>query len=151
MSTLGRPRSFAALRRFFLLVKPQSRLLLAGTLFMIVGSAAALALPLGIRMVMDDGLSGAIPARMNRAAWIMAGVTLMFGIASGLRFWLFSMVGERVVSRLREDLYRSILSQEVAFFDARHTGERARETYPGGEQPGARCCSECRADVSTVP
>jgi len=40
-----------------------------------------------------------------------------------LRYYLFSVAGERVVTRLREQVYRSIIDQEIGFFDARKTGE----------------------------
>jgi ATP-binding cassette subfamily B protein len=40
-----------------------------------------------------------------------------------LRYYLFSVAGERIVTRLREAIYRSIIEQEIAFFDARRTGE----------------------------
>ena len=36
---------------------------------------------------------------------------------------LFTIAGERVVARLREDLFARLIDQEIAFFDARKTGE----------------------------
>ena len=40
-----------------------------------------------------------------------------------LPFWLFTVAGERVVARLRKDLFRSIIAQEISFFDQSRTGE----------------------------
>ena len=45
-------------------------------------------------------------------------VSLVFARGDGLRHVLFAVAGERVVARLRERLYRAIVEQEVAFFDA---------------------------------
>jgi ATP-binding cassette subfamily B protein len=53
----------------------------------------------------------------------MACAALVSAVAMGVRFYLFSLAGERVVARLRETLYRSILAQEVAFFDGERTGD----------------------------
>lgn len=44
-------------------------------------------------------------------------------IASSLRFYLFTTAGERIVARLRSDLYRRLVIQEIGFFDQRTTGE----------------------------
>jgi len=44
-------------------------------------------------------------------------------VAGNIRYYLFSLSGERIVLKLREQLYRSILKQEVAFFDFNRTGE----------------------------
>jgi ATP-binding cassette subfamily B protein len=41
----------------------------------------------------------------------------------GLRFFLFMLAGERVIARVRTDLYSSIIAQEIAFFDGERTGD----------------------------
>jgi ATP-binding cassette subfamily B protein len=45
------------------------------------------------------------------------------GLAVGGRAWLFANAGERGVLRVRESLFRSLVSQEVAFFDSQRTGD----------------------------
>ncbi len=53
----------------------------------------------------------------------MAAIFAVEALAVALRYYLFSIAGERIVTRLRETVYRSIIEQEIAFFDARRTGE----------------------------
>ncbi len=53
----------------------------------------------------------------------MAAIFAVQAVAVALRYYLFSVAGERIVTRLRESVYRSIVDQEIAFFDARKTGE----------------------------
>ena len=60
---------------------------------------------------------------VDRAALAMVVVLAIQAAAGSLRYVLFTVAGERIVTRLREDLYRAILRQEIAFFDARTTGE----------------------------
>ena len=43
--------------------------------------------------------------------------------ASWVRGVIMGIAGERVVARLRNELYSAILHQDIAFFDARKTGE----------------------------
>jgi ATP-binding cassette subfamily B protein len=50
-------------------------------------------------------------------------IALVQAVAVSLRFTLFSVAGERIVARLRVDLFRSLMRQEIAFFDERRTGE----------------------------
>jgi ATP-binding cassette subfamily B protein len=113
----------AALRRLLTLARPEWARLAAGTAFLAVGSAMTLAYPQGVRRVIDGTLAGGRSDVIDKAALAMAVVSLVFGLAIACRYVLFSVAGERVVTRLRARLYRSILDQEVAFFDARRTGE----------------------------
>jgi ATP-binding cassette subfamily B protein len=79
--------------------------------------------PQGVRVVIDGALGGARRGLIDRTALLMGAVSLVFGVSIAARYVLFSIAGERVVTRLRERLYRAILDQELAFFDARRTGE----------------------------
>jgi ABC transporter fused permease/ATP-binding protein len=129
-STSRRARG-ATLRRILALARPEWRLLLAGTAALFAGSAATLLYPQAIRVVIDGALgTGAATvfgptgaASVNHAALAMAALALVQGFAIVLRARCFGVAGERVVTKLRGDLYRSILEQEVAFFDERRTGE----------------------------
>nr|AIE39898.1 ABC transporter B family member 25 A1-2.1 variant [Triticum turgidum subsp. durum] len=42
---------------------------------------------------------------------------------TALRAWVFSSASERVVARLRHDLFSHLINQEIAFFDVTRTGE----------------------------
>jgi ATP-binding cassette subfamily B protein len=119
------------LRRIVALARPELSLLALGTVALAVGSAAALLYPQAIRIIIDGALgTGAAtifgpagPAAVNRAAVAMGALALVQGVAISFRARAFGVAGERVVTRLRRDLYRAILDQEVAFFDERRTGE----------------------------
>ncbi|KAI4964344.1 hypothetical protein ZWY2020_005905 [Hordeum vulgare] len=44
-------------------------------------------------------------------------------VCTALRAWLFNSASERVVARLRQDLFSHLINQEIAFFDVTRTGE----------------------------
>jgi ATP-binding cassette subfamily B protein len=115
--------SRATIRRLVALGRPELARLVVGTVFLLIGAAASLAYPQGIQNLINGALAGADIAAIDREAMRMGVVALIFGISIAIRFILFSVAGERVVTRLRERLYRSIIDQEIAFFDARRTGE----------------------------
>jgi ATP-binding cassette subfamily B protein len=109
-------------RRLLTMATNEWRLLLPAMLALAVGSALSLAWPQAVRHLVD-GLAD--PQRpLDRFA--IGGLLALFGVqgvASGLRAFWFTVAGERVVARLRADLYDALLHQPIAFFDASRTGE----------------------------
>jgi ATP-binding cassette subfamily B protein len=118
----ARARATATLRRILALSRDEWPLLAGATALLLVASAATLAYPQGMRVVMDSALRGRSDA-LGRVALAMLGVAAVQGLAAGGRAALFAVAGQRIALRLRERLYRHLLAQEIAFFDARRTGE----------------------------
>ncbi|MEK7703466.1 MAG: ABC transporter transmembrane domain-containing protein [Myxococcota bacterium] len=113
----------ARLLRLVALGRPEWRTLGLGLIFLALGSAMGLAYPQAIRVILDQSTGKRQLGDIDRAALAMAAIFFVQGVAVGVRHYLFSVAGERIVTRLRETVYRSILAQELAFFDARRTGE----------------------------
>jgi len=110
------------LRRLLALARPEWQRLVVATVFLLVGGAASLAYPRVIGVLIDAAVAGGIET-INRAALAMAVIFAVQAVAVALRYYLFSIAGERIVTRLREHVYRSIIDQEIGFFDVRKTGE----------------------------
>jgi ATP-binding cassette subfamily B protein len=116
------------------LAHPERGRLALGTLFLALGSAMTLAFPQAIKHIVDSALArsalgsggsgggGGLEA-INWAAGALVVIFVVQAVAVALRYALFTIAGERVVARLRADLFQRILAQEIAFFDARRTGE----------------------------
>lgn len=60
---------------------------------------------------------------LNRYAVILMAILAIGGIATTVRGWLYTLVGERLVRSLRASLFQKIVSQDVSFFDHNKTGE----------------------------
>ncbi|MBU8896276.1 ATP-binding cassette domain-containing protein [Corallococcus sp. M34] len=105
------------------LARPEVPTLALATVFLMMGSGASLVYPQAIRVLVDEALGARDHALIDRAALIMLAVFVVQGVAIALRAYLFNTAGERIVVRLRQDLFRSLMNQEVAFFDAHRTGE----------------------------
>lgn len=110
-------------RRLAGLLRREAPALAAATGLLVLGSALALVYPQGIRAIVDGALAGRDPSRLARVAFLLAGLALVQGLAVAGRAILFSLAGERGVRRVREHLFRSLVSQEVAFFDEARTGD----------------------------
>ncbi len=118
-----RPPSGVTFRRIYGLARPELRPLLIGTFFLLIGSGTGLLYPQAMRLIIDEALGARNREFIDRAALMMTAVFAVQAVAVALRFMLFTTAGERVVTRLRQNLFASLMSQEVAFFDQRKTGE----------------------------
>lgn len=111
------------LRRILGLARPERARLLVATLALFVSSGANLVYPQAVRFMVDAVVGGSSPISLDTGALLLAGIFALQSVFTMLRSWLFTVAGERIVARLRTDLFRSILSQDVSFFDGARTGE----------------------------
>lgn len=114
----------ASLTRLFSLAKPEIGRIAVGTFFLIISSLTGLLVPQLFRVILDRAVGqGDGTWTIDRAALGLVGLAAFQALAGSIRFIYFTTSGERVVTRLRKDLFESLLSQEIAFFDEHKTGE----------------------------
>ncbi|MCB9640167.1 MAG: ATP-binding cassette domain-containing protein [Myxococcales bacterium] len=113
------------LKRLLALARPEIKTLSIGTLFLVLGTGMSLLYPQAIRVIMEAALDPKKGEKnlIDIAALSMTAIFLVQGIAIAFRSYLFTVSGERIVTRLRQDLYGRIIRQEIGFFDQRRTGE----------------------------
>jgi ABC-type multidrug transport system fused ATPase/permease subunit len=109
--------------RLISIARPELRLLIWGLIFLALSSAASLAFPQIMRWMMDNVLQPKNTQLLLPALGFLFIAFLIQSVFGSLRYFLFTVAGERMVLRLRRRLYESILKQEVAFFDFQRTGE----------------------------
>ena len=98
-------------------------LLIKGMIFLAISSAALMLYPQYIKVIIDEALKSKDTTALNNAALIALGVFLIQGVTSSLRYYYFTMAGEKTVKRLRLKLFSQIIRQEMTFFDFSKTGE----------------------------
>jgi ABC transporter fused permease/ATP-binding protein len=113
----------ATLGRLWPLLRMEWPSLAAATLLLLVGSSASLAYPQGIRIIVDGAIASRDAQAVRTAALLMLALAVVQGLAVAGRAWLFAVAGERGVRRVREALFRSLVAQEIAFFDGQRTGD----------------------------
>lgn len=107
------------------LAQPHWPWLVLGTLSLFIGSGIGLIYPQIARLTIDDVLAGKGVMGMDMTTLGFA-LLAMFGVQSffvSLRYYLFTVIGDRIVTDLRASLYQAILRQDMAFFDEQRTGE----------------------------
>ena len=112
-----------SIRRLLALARPEARTLVIGTFFLLISSGLSLSFPAIIGQLVDAVDQGGGRAAIDRLVGILMVVFAVMGLATAMRAYLFTVAGERVVMRLRQTLFTSLVGQEVGFFDANRTGE----------------------------
>lgn len=120
MRSSGRRRGVV---RLLDLARSQTKRLAAGTAFLLAGSAATLAYPKAVERIVDEALRRGSTGAIDGAALVMLALFTVQAAATGIRYLLFTGAGERIVARLRTELYGRLLEQEIGFFDQTRTGE----------------------------
>jgi ABC transporter fused permease/ATP-binding protein len=125
MSRAPTPRVRAAyLGRILGLARPELPSLVVGIVFLAIGAGASLLFPQAIKYIVDRATGhdeGSVA--LDQAALWLVGLAAVQAAAAALRYALFTIAGERVVARLRADLFARLMDQDIAFFDERKTGE----------------------------
>jgi ATP-binding cassette, subfamily B, bacterial len=90
---------------------------------LLVAALATLAVPLAVRRMIDFGFSAERIELIDQYFGVMIGVVAVLAGASALRYYLVTVLGERVVADLRADVFAHITRLSAAFFDTAKTGE----------------------------
>ncbi|MFT4980170.1 MAG: ABC transporter fused permease/ATP-binding protein [Myxococcota bacterium] len=110
-------------RRLLGLARPELRTLSLGLLFLLISSGLNLSFPMIIGQLVDVVEQGAAREALDRLVLFLMLIFAIMGFSTAMRAYLFTVAGERVVMRLRQDLFSSLVGQEIGFFDAHRTGE----------------------------
>ncbi len=120
---MAEERESVPISRMLQLARPELPLLSVATVALVIGSGMSLAYPQVVRWMVDLVSTAGDTSQLDRAALALVVVFFLQALFSALRAWLFTVAGERVVARLRTDLFDSLIHQEIAFFDETRTGE----------------------------
>ncbi len=105
------------------LLAPYRRRVILALVALVVAAGAMLAVGQGLRAVIDRGFAAGDPAWLDRTLAAMVAVILMLALATYVRFYNVSWLGERVTADLRRRVFDHLLTLPPAWFEAGRTGE----------------------------
>ncbi|MEM8688557.1 MAG: ABC transporter transmembrane domain-containing protein [Pseudomonadota bacterium] len=88
-----------------------------------VAAGVTLAVPVAIRRVIDEGFSQDNASMVDNYFLAMLAVVLALAVASSLRFYLVTWLGERVVVDLRTAVFEHLTLLSQSFYEVTRTGE----------------------------
>jgi ATP-binding cassette, subfamily B, bacterial len=112
-----------SLRRIARLFLPHRWAIATVTAIIVVSSVVAMASPFLLRAVIDD----ALPERnLKLLVWLVVGMVGVAAVTAALgvvQTWISTGVGQKVMHRLRTDVFSHLQRQSLAFFTRTRTGE----------------------------
>ncbi|MFZ4713249.1 MAG: ABC transporter ATP-binding protein [Bacteriovoracaceae bacterium] len=94
-----------------------------GFLFLIISSGCLLVYPQSIKLIIDEALKNKDQNALNFALKLALVIFIVQAITGALRYYYFTLAGEKTVKRLRQKLFSQVISQNMEFFDRAKTGE----------------------------
>lgn len=113
----------SSIRSWSDLIRPELSFLTFGTLSLLGGTALTLAAPQGVKDLIDALGTPNGASALDDALKLLLAIFLGVGFTGFIRAWLYTWAGERVVARLRRELFGRLIAREIGFFDKERTGE----------------------------
>ena len=124
--TEDRPRGrtgVRALAELWPFMRPYRGTLAAAVVALLLAAAASLAMPVGVRFVIDDGFLAGAQGNVDRHFVTLFAIASVLAVFSAARYYLVTTLGERVVADVRNAVYRHVLTLGPAFFEVTRSGE----------------------------
>ncbi|HEY9517098.1 MAG TPA: ABC transporter transmembrane domain-containing protein [Gemmatimonadaceae bacterium] len=112
-----------ALRPLLALMRPYTWSLVAGGVALLASGAITLAFPQVVRYLLDAAFVKASASSLDRIALFLVGLFAIQGLLNFFQVWLLTSVAERVIAKLREDLFAHLVRLSPGFFTERRSGE----------------------------
>ncbi|XP_039294386.1 LOW QUALITY PROTEIN: ATP-binding cassette sub-family B member 10, mitochondrial [Nilaparvata lugens] len=114
------------MKRLLSLAKREKWNLTSAIFLLLISSAITMSVPFALGKVIDlIYTSDVVKMKENllKLSLVLFGVFLVGGLCNFGRVYLMNVSGHRITRDLREKVFRSIMKQDIAFFDSNKTGE----------------------------
>jgi ATP-binding cassette subfamily B protein len=95
----------------------------AALVALLLAALATLAIPLAVRRMIDFGFTAESAGLVHSYFLMLIAVVTVLAGASAWRFYVVTVLGERVVTDLRSQVFRHLITLSPAFFDTTQSGE----------------------------
>ncbi|KAL1810760.1 hypothetical protein ACET3Z_020825 [Daucus carota] len=125
------PAANVSFSRILSVAKPEAKYIIIAIVALLVASTSSLLIPRFGGKIIDIVSRDLQTPKQQSEAWndvkdtiIEIFLVVVVGsISAAIRAWMFTAVSERVVARLRKNLFSHLVHQEIAFYDVTRTGE----------------------------
>ncbi|MEO1091294.1 MAG: ABC transporter transmembrane domain-containing protein [Pseudomonadota bacterium] len=119
----GKSRDLRQLRRLLAYVRPHGWWATAAVVGLIFAALSVLSLGIGLRHLIDGGFADGQPEALDHALNAVWVVILVLAVATFMRSYFVTLLGERVVTDLRRDVFAHVIKLSPGFFEVTRTGE----------------------------
>ncbi|HWT09054.1 MAG TPA: ABC transporter transmembrane domain-containing protein, partial [Roseomonas sp.] len=122
MTDSGAKRGVASLRLLLPFLRPYLKRAIGAVVALFAAAGLTLAVGQGLRQIIDDGFRGG-PAALNQAAIVMAIIIASLGVATSVRYYLVTWLGERVAADIRRAVFDHLTRLDPRFYETARTGD----------------------------
>lgn len=115
-------RKVSALSGLWPFLKVYKGLLLGSLIALMLTAGVSLSLPLAVRRVVDGFGTGELPILNNYFAAAL-GLAFLLAAGTGMRYYMVTRLGERVVADIRKVLFERVIAMSPAFYENIMSGE----------------------------
>ena len=115
-------RRIGSLRALFPFMLPYRLLMAAALTALVLTATVSLTIPLAVRRVVDGFETDAV-ALLDKYFLAALGLAGLLAIGTGLRYYMVTRLGERVIADIRKAVFDRMISMSPAFFERIMTGE----------------------------
>ena len=115
-------RRIGSLKALLPFMAPYRTMVFASILALITTAAVSLVLPLAVRRVID-GFESESAALLDKYFLAALGIAVLLAFGTGLRYYLVTRLGERVVADIRKSVFDRMVGMSPAFYEKIMTGE----------------------------
>jgi subfamily B ATP-binding cassette protein MsbA len=109
--------------RLLAYLRPHLRLFAVAIVALFVSTGFGLLLPLVIGSLVNEVVSAGDAAGLDRLLLGLVGITLVLAVAGFAQSWSLGVIGERIVARLRAEVFERLVTLELDFYVRRRVGE----------------------------
>lgn len=104
-------------------LRPYGARVAAAAFALVVAASGVLAVGQGLRLVVDRGFASGDPQLLNRMLLVTLAIVGVMAIATAVRFFLVSWIGERIAADLRLAVFNHVLTLDPGFYETNQVGE----------------------------
>ncbi|MCK0142925.1 ABC transporter transmembrane domain-containing protein [Aliiroseovarius sp. F20344] len=122
MDEREKSKRIGALSGLWPFMRPYRAWILAAFVALVFTAGISLILPIAVRRVVD-GFGEATPQLLDKYFTAALGVASLLALGTGLRYYLVTRLGERIVSDIRKAVFDRVVGMSPAFYEKIMTGE----------------------------
>ncbi|MDX2223825.1 MAG: ABC transporter transmembrane domain-containing protein [Rhodospirillaceae bacterium] len=116
-------KNLGTLRQTWRFMRPYLPQLSIAAVALVVTALATLSIGVGLKYVIDQGLTADSRAMLDQGLLAMVAIILVISVGTYFRFYFVSWVGERVVADIRTAVFSQVLKLSPGFYEVTKTGE----------------------------
>jgi ATP-binding cassette, subfamily B, bacterial len=113
----------SALRYLLDYLRPYRWMVVGALLALVITSSSVLGIGYALRYLVDEGIGKRNLDFLNQSYFLLMGVIILLAFTTFARYYLVTIIGEKVVANIRNDIYRHLISLDITFYETNRIGE----------------------------